>query len=121
MFLELMIANNRFQRNAVLVLDNAPIHGGAESRAFKDMLWNYPNPNNGEPMNVAVLFLPTRSPELNPIELIFSVLASRLRQTRYCIAGDANLPATVGQVLMEISPDIYRRMATHCGYRLNSE
>ena len=75
-FIELMIGSKRFRHHDVVILDNAKIHGNGESEIFEDLLWNFPQ--DGEPLHVGVLYLPTRAPELNPIEMIFSVLASRL-------------------------------------------
>ena len=39
---------------------------------------------DGQPMYIYVAFLPTRSPELNPIELLFNVLVQRLK--RECLS-----------------------------------
>ena len=36
-------------------------------------------------MNILVKYLPTRSPELNPIELVFQVLVQRMK--RECLLG----------------------------------
>ena len=113
-FIEYMIGNRRFRHHDVLVLDNARIHGGAASDIFRDVLWNYLL--DGTPLHVAVIFLPPRAPELNPIELIFAVLASRLRQTRYRIEGDEHVPRMVGRVLDDIPLDIVANCSRHCGY-----
>eukprot|EP00957_Ditylum_brightwellii_P207638 15353853-Ditylum_brightwellii.AAC.2 len=53
----------------VLVMDNATIHIHQEHEYLEDFLWECKGPFDGMPMYIGVLRLPTRSPELNPIEL----------------------------------------------------
>jgi hypothetical protein len=53
----------------ILVMDNAAIHTGAEAEIVEDLLWYMVV--DGRPLNVLVVYLPARAPELNPIELIF--------------------------------------------------
>jgi hypothetical protein len=55
----------------VLVLDNAPIHTGGDNTVLADWLWSR--------FEIFVAWLPTRSPELNPIELVWSYLVSKLK------------------------------------------
>jgi transposase len=52
-------------------MDNASIHTGQEADIAEDLLW--------EASQVLVVFLPTRSPELTPIELVFHILSRRIR------------------------------------------
>ena len=54
----------------VLVMDNATIHTGGDSAALEDVLI--------DDHQIHVLFLPTRSPELNPIEQMWHLLRRRL-------------------------------------------
>ena len=58
----------------ILVLDNASIHLYKECKNLDDYLYEY--------FGILLLFLPARSPELNPIELLWNVLVQRLR---HCI------------------------------------
>ena len=53
-----------------LVLDNASIHHFQEAMGLDAYLWNY--------HGIFLQFLPTRSPELNPIELLWNILTQRL-------------------------------------------
>ena len=55
-----------------LVMDNAAIHHYKESSVLEYVLM--------EKCGVVVIFLPTRSPELNPIELLWNTLVKRLRK-----------------------------------------
>lgn len=54
----------------VLVMDNAAIHTGGAASALVDLLY--------EDHGISVLLLPTRSPELNPIEQMWHLLRERL-------------------------------------------
>ena len=47
------------------------IHRYQESDGMEEYLWNY--------HGIFLQFLPTRSPELNPIELLWNILAQRLK------------------------------------------
>lgn len=55
----------------ILVMDNAAIHVYGENDVLVDFLWEY--------FGIHVLMLPTRSPELNPIELLWRILVQRLK------------------------------------------
>ena len=79
-FMRALILDGWFRHLDVLVLDNAAVHTGGEAEFLVDMLWNYEI--DGEPLRVLVVYLPTRSPELNPIECIFNTLSLRVRQYR---------------------------------------
>ena len=54
----------------VLVLDNAAIHTGGVNATLEDWLWvNF---------RIFLLLLPARTPEWNPIELVWNILVQRL-------------------------------------------
>ena len=67
------VACGVLRRGDVLVLDNAAIHHCKDSSELPGYLWSY--------HGVYLHFLPTLSPELNPIELLWSTLAEQLRYT----------------------------------------
>jgi transposase len=54
-----------------LVMDNAAIHTSREAKDLEAWFWDLII--DGCPLHVLVLYLPLRSPELNPIELIFHI------------------------------------------------
>ena len=55
----------------ILVLDNASIHAQGNNTHLKEWLWvNF---------GISVLFLPTRTPEWNPTELVWRMLIQRLK------------------------------------------
>jgi transposase len=109
-YVEHLVAINWFQRGDVLIMDNAAIHTGGEATIVADFLWNS--------SEVVVVPLPTRAPELNPIELIFHILARRLRSYRYRAdnAGDMNVPQQVARIVGTISAETALKCAGHCGY-----
>jgi len=53
------------------VLDNVRIHNGSENEALAEWLWMR--------FDIFVTWLPTRSPELNLIDLIWSYLVRKLQ------------------------------------------
>ena len=55
----------------VLVLDNAAIHTGGGNSGLGDWLW--------EDHRILLLLLPARTPEWNPIEMVWNILVQRLR------------------------------------------
>ncbi len=88
----------------VVVMDNASIHKGAAVR---------------EPIEAAgcrLLFLPSYSPDFNPIELAISKLKSALRRAG-ARTQDA-LDAAIDQALSTVTPDDARAFFKHCGYSL---
>ena len=81
-FIKQMIYSGWLGHNEVLVMDNAAIHSGGEAEIVKGLLWE--TMVNGAPLRILVVYLPTRSPELNPIELIFHILSRRVCSYHYC-------------------------------------
>jgi hypothetical protein len=56
----------------VLVIDNASIHRYRDLAVLEEILW--------EVYKILLIFMPVRSPELNPIELMWNILIQRLRR-----------------------------------------
>jgi hypothetical protein len=57
-----LISSLWFEHGDVLILDNSAIHSGGDAGNVKDYLWDMVV--DERPLNVLVIFLPTRSPEL---------------------------------------------------------
>jgi hypothetical protein len=115
-FIEYLIATRFFAHDEFLVMDNAAIHMGAEAAIVEDLLWDIVV--DGEPLHVLVIYLPARAPELNPIELVFHILARRIRSFRYRMAGpcDAAVVRQTTRVLNDITLETVIKCSIHCGY-----
>ena len=115
-FVEYLISRNYFTRGEILVLDNAAIHIGAQAHILTDLLWTYQV--DGLPLHVSAVFLPARSPELNPIELVFHILARRVASYRYHELGpiDHAVVKQVSKILNDLSLEVIARCCIHCGY-----
>jgi hypothetical protein len=66
-----------FDHNKILVMDNTQIHRANKADCVKFYLWN--TVISGLPLHVKIVYLPTRCPELNPIEFMFHLLSNRIR------------------------------------------
>jgi hypothetical protein len=81
LFLEYAVGIGWLLRGDVLVADNAKIHFHGDNKDLEDFMWECPSPHDGLPLNIKVILLPTRSPELNPIELVWADMVKKLEQT----------------------------------------
>ena len=73
MFVEDSVTSGWLRSFDMLVCDNAAIHKKGYNCDLADFLWNSPG-LDGEPLCILLLSLPTQSPKLNPIELIWNTL-----------------------------------------------
>ena len=94
----------------VVVLDNATIHTGGENYILVEWLWEY--------FGIFVLFLPTRTPEWNPIELVWNTLVQRLkrvdlRQLRQQYGTDCAAHASV-DILNEMTHEEIAKFYRSC-------
>jgi hypothetical protein len=115
-FVTSLIDARFFEHNEVLVMDNATIHTGGDADIVEDLLWT--SVVDGMPLHVVILYLPTRSPELNPIELIFHILARRIRSFRYRMSGPCEHAVLVQatRVMDDMSHELMASCYGHCGY-----
>ena len=86
----------------MVVMDNLPAHKGEVVRSLI------------EARGASLVFLPPYSPDLNPIELAFSKLKSRLRKAAERTVGD--LWDRIGQVLDEFTAQECANYLRHDGY-----
>ena len=115
-FVETMVAAKFLIHDEILVMDNAAIHVGGEAQILEDYLWT--TIVDGRPLNVFVLYLPPRAPELNPIELVFNILVQRLKGMHH-----RNVDGVSKKVLDRVE-FIFKSMSFetilncfyHCGY-----
>ena len=92
------------QPGQIVVLDNLSIHKGQRVRALV------------ESVGCSRLFLPTYSPDFNPIELAWSKLKTFLRRTG--ARTREALELAIGRGLDTISPQDATNWCKHCGYHL---
>ena len=112
------VGDEYLNRGDFIVMDNATIHSGGDCEDLEELLWDFPGAD-GLPMEISVIFLPTRSPELNPIELIWNTLVQRLklvdlqgpRPQNHAVAHFA------AQILCRMNHHLATKTAVHCGYR----
>jgi len=104
-FVEELLVPTR-NRGDIVVMDNNPIHKLDE---IEDAI---------AAVGAWVLFLPPYSPDLNPIELCWAKVKSRLRSLKPRTFPDL-LDALV-QAFSTITPSDIRHGVQHCGYQVAS-
>jgi transposase len=116
-FCQLMVQSRWLIHDEILIMDNAAVHTGAEAEDLEEWFWDYMV--NGRPLHVLVIYLPTRSPELNPIELIFHIFSRRIRKYRTQNNEGAIDEAVVRYGSMVMDQMEYKTILNcyvHCGY-----
>ena len=116
-FCERMVVSGWLRHDKIIVMDNAAIHTGGVAAHLERFLWE--SVVDGRPLHILVVYLPTRSPELNPIELVFHIFARRVIRQRLRHnfgAVDRAIIRFGTQVLDEISYETILKCYQHCGY-----
>ena len=88
-------------------MDNAAIHAKGDNTELVDWLW--------DEYKISVLFLPTRSPELNPIELVWRALVMKLRSIRVSSKSHAAANAAF-EILATMSYNTIKSTYKECKY-----
>ena len=96
--------------NSVLVIDNTSIHKVAGIRELV------------EEHGMRLMFLPSYSPDLNPIELSFSSIKAWLRKNhdrvnREMQSEDGSVYNALWQAVYSVTPEKARGWYKHCGYQ----
>lgn len=94
----------------VLVLDRAAIHTGGVNTVLGDWLWDN--------FRIYLLLLPARTPEWNPIELVWNILVQRLRVFSLELArtmGSHSLVQAAQMILDHISHEEVDGCFRKCG------
>jgi len=92
----------RLEADTILVLDNWTVHHGADIKALV------------EAFNCKLLYLPTYSPDLNPIEYLFSKIKALIKKLRPLKLVDLLL--AFENAARSISLQDIRNTFRHCGY-----
>ena len=96
----LAVSSGFLQQGDVLVADNATIHSGGVNSDLEQWLWDN--------FQVFLLWLPARTPEWNPIELVWNILVARLGT--YSLEVARSIP---GSHSLVVAADIILRGITH--------
>lgn len=91
----------------IVLLDNLSVHKRRDIQALI------------EEADCQLRFLPTYSPDFNPIEPVFSKLKERIR--RLSARTDETLQAAIADALTTITPSDAWRCFRHCGYDVENQ
>jgi transposase len=86
----------------IVVCDNLAAHRDAEAQKLI------------EARGAQLLFLPAYSPDLNPIEMMWSKVKAHLRQAK--ARNDPDLLSAIAEGLRRVSPTDANGFFRHCGY-----
>ena len=100
----------------ILVCDNATLHEKGYNTDLADFLWETTG-KDGRPLNILLFPLPTRSPELKPIELIWHTLVMRMKAVDMPSRGGHAIAELGCDVLEGIDINLICRTYRHCGYK----
>jgi len=90
------------QSDDIVIMDNLPVHKvPAVRRAI-------------EAVGAQLLFLPPYSPDLNPIEMVFSQMKAKLREE--AIRSVDALWSALGRIANLVTPTQCANYIRHCGY-----
>jgi transposase len=103
-----------FNRGDILVLD---INASRDCEELANVLWHMAGPD-GHPMNILVVPLPPRSPELNPISVIWNTLSYRLKTVPSYLPKPENhaIAHYAKHILDNMDHELMINSAVQCGY-----
>ena len=100
----------------IIVYNNTAIHKAGCNNNLGDYLWNTEF-LDGLSLNILLLPLPTRSPELNPIKLLWNTLRQRLRGYRRGLDGSHGVVRAACSIMDGFDFELVERTFRHCGYK----
>ena len=117
------VATGWLRSGNFIVVDNVILHSGGHADGLADFLWNAPG-IDGDPLRMVAVPFPTRSPELNPIELHWHTFIKRLKREvlMACLnvaGGSGAYEFLAGGVLSQFSHDDNLKNYIKCGYLCN--
>ena len=114
--MEEVISCGWLQTYDIVVCDNAAIHKSGYNSDLAEYLWDCPG-FDGEPLRILLLLLSIRSPELNPIELLWISLAQRLRGLRRGVDVQHAVARAAESIMESFDFGLVKRTLHHCGYQ----
>ena len=111
-YVQWLIQIGQIRHNEVIVMDNARIHNGGEATIIEDLLWDLVV--DERPLNAYILWLPTRTPELNPIELVFHIIAKDIKDWKNFDRVSSQM--LIGEVAKSCAKISYDTIMKCCGH-----
>ena len=109
-FISVSVASGVLEEGDILVVDNASIHVSGENDDLDEFLW--------EEFSILMIRLPTYSPELNPIELIWNLVVMRMQS--FTLENNMDVQYNTRElaicVMKKISRKDVKKAYTRCGY-----
>ena len=90
--------------NSVLILDNARVHHGGRIMELCEMF------------DIMLIYLPPYSPDMNPIEKVFLVLKSRLKQEQILTGTDEDPEIIKAFLPLVVTPELMHSLFRGSGY-----
>lgn len=110
-----MINNRWLVHDEFLIINNAAVHTGKDSKIVNDLLWD--TVIDGKPLKILVVYLPLRCLELNPIKKIFYILSKRVRQFWEDQTTDAAaVLQNATSVMNDFSFELIEKTINSCSY-----
>ena len=116
LFIEESIATEWLRPYDILIYDNAAIHQQGYNGDLAELLWNS-LALDGEPLHILLLPLPTRSPEINPIKLVWNIMVQRVKYGGKRVGEKNSVAQAAENVLNTMDFQLLRRTFRHCEYR----
>jgi hypothetical protein len=92
-FVYSMVVDGFLRNGDVLVIDNASIHWYRELAVVEEILW--------EDYIILIVFMPARSPEPNPIKLMWNILVQPLRIVQLTGRNTSERTALAAKYIMD--------------------
>jgi len=106
-FIRYLIDCNHLVAGMYLVVDNASIHHGIDSRdRLREILTT---------AGINIIFLPTYSPELNPIELCFAQIKGNIRENRSNMPNLLKIIVAAARLSLHNIIHYYDKCINRCG------
>ena len=106
-FTKILMRSGILVQGDIFVVDNCTIHVKGDNEALQKILW--------EDHGILMITLPPYHPELNPTELVFSTLVTRMRSQRARV-GSNDFLGDVNRTLDAISRRDVISFFQECGY-----
>jgi len=103
LFLVLSIQNGALNDGDILIVDNAAVHVSSDYLFRIKLIMHV--------WNIKLIFLPSYSPELNPIELVFAQVKKHLRTYR---TGVNSLKEDIAAAFRSVSNNNIKSYYEHC-------